>query len=84
MNLFEQHRQQVAETESLLLPVCPALEEFIGHHMIGPVVCYVAIQADQLSSIIFYGPPGTGKTTLARIIAIQPALTHRYQCFSPG
>jgi len=24
MNLFEQHRQQVAETESLLLPVCPA------------------------------------------------------------
>ena len=28
-----------------------------------------AIQADQLSSLIFYGPPGTGKTTLARIIA---------------
>jgi len=30
MNLFEQHRQQVAETESLLLPVCASLEEFIG------------------------------------------------------
>ncbi len=28
-----------------------------------------AIQADQLSSVIFYGPPGTGKTTLARVIA---------------
>ncbi len=28
-----------------------------------------AIQADQLSSLIFYGPPGTGKTTLAQIIA---------------
>jgi len=40
MNLFEQHRQQVAETESLLLPVyAPSLEEFIGQdHMIGPVV----------------------------------------------
>ena len=28
-----------------------------------------AIQADQLSSLIFYGPPGTGKTTLAMVIA---------------
>ena len=28
-----------------------------------------AIQADQLSSLIFYGPPGTGKTTLAQVIA---------------
>lgn len=28
-----------------------------------------AIEADQLSSLIFYGPPGTGKTTLAKIIA---------------
>ena len=28
-----------------------------------------AIQADQLSSLIFYGPPGTGKTTLAMVIS---------------
>ena len=28
-----------------------------------------AIEADQISSLIFYGPPGTGKTTLAMVIA---------------
>lgn len=28
-----------------------------------------AIQADQLSSVIFWGPPGSGKTTLAYLIA---------------
>jgi len=28
-----------------------------------------AIEADQVSSLIFYGPPGTGKTTLAKVIA---------------
>ncbi len=28
-----------------------------------------AIEADQLSSVIFWGPPGTGKTTLAHLIA---------------
>ncbi len=73
MNLFDQHRQQVAEPESpLAARMRPrSLEEFIGQdHMIGPGrLLRRAIQADQLSSIIFYGPPGTGKTTLARIIA---------------
>ncbi|HHJ06678.1 MAG TPA: AAA family ATPase, partial [Anaerolineae bacterium] len=39
-------------------------------HIVGPGrLLRRAIQADQLSSLIFYGPPGTGKTTLARIIA---------------
>ena len=28
-----------------------------------------AIEADQLSSVIFWGPPGSGKTTLAHLIA---------------
>uniref|UniRef100_B8HK98 Replication-associated recombination protein A n=1 Tax=Cyanothece sp. (strain PCC 7425 / ATCC 29141) TaxID=395961 RepID=B8HK98_CYAP4 len=48
-----------------------SLDEFIGQdHIIGEGrLLRRAIQADQLSSLIFYGPPGTGKTTLARMIA---------------
>jgi len=48
-----------------------SLEEFAGQsHILSPgKLLRRAIQADQLSSLIFYGPPGTGKTTLARIIA---------------
>lgn len=47
------------------------LDEFIGqsHILSAGRLLRRAIQADQLSSLIFYGPPGTGKTTLARIIA---------------
>jgi putative ATPase len=47
------------------------LDEFVGQdHILGPGrLLRRAIQADQLSSLIFYGPPGTGKTTLARVIA---------------
>src|SRR5512145_2245351 len=47
------------------------LDEYIGQdHIVGPGrLLRRAIQADQLTSVIFYGPPGTGKTTLARVIA---------------
>ncbi|MCL2295146.1 MAG: AAA family ATPase [Spirochaetes bacterium] len=47
------------------------LDDFIGQeHLVGKGrLLRRAIQADQLSSLIFYGPPGTGKTTLAQIIA---------------
>ena len=73
MDLFDKHRQQLAETESpLAARMRPrSLDEFIGQDdIIGPGrLLRRAIQADQLSSIIFYGPPGTGKTTLARMIA---------------
>ena len=48
-----------------------SMDEFIGQeHIVGPGrLLRRAIQADQLSSVIFYGPPGTGKTTLAIVIA---------------
>jgi putative ATPase len=47
------------------------LDEYVGQEAIlGPGrLLRRAIQADQLSSLIFYGPPGSGKTTLARVIA---------------
>ena len=47
------------------------LDEYVGQeHIIGHGrLLRRAIQADQLSSLIFYGPPGTGKTTLAQVIA---------------
>ncbi len=73
MDLFEQHRQQLIESEApLAARMRPrSLQEFIGQDaIIGPGrLLRRAIEADQLSSLIFYGPPGTGKTTLARVIA---------------
>ncbi len=47
------------------------LDEYVGQgHILGEGrLLRRAIQADQLSSLIFYGPPGTGKTTLAMVIA---------------
>ena len=73
MDLFDRHRQDsIAAEAPLAARMRPrTLDEFIGQDaIVGPGrLLRRAIQADQVSSIIFYGPPGTGKTTLARIIA---------------
>ncbi len=72
-NLFDHARHQRLEKESpLAARMRPrTLDEFVGQeHIMGPGrLLRRAIQADQLSSLIFYGPPGTGKTTLAMVIA---------------
>ncbi|MEW5987070.1 MAG: AAA family ATPase, partial [Chloroflexota bacterium] len=72
-DLFDHARQEQAQKEApLAYRMRPrTLDEFVGQeHIVGPGrLLRRAIQADQLSSLIFYGPPGTGKTTLAWVIA---------------
>jgi len=73
MKLFQQAREpQIEQDAPLAYRMRPrTLDEFVGQEQIvGPGrLLRRAIQADQLSSLIFYGPPGTGKTTLAMVIA---------------
>ncbi|WP_420641256.1 AAA family ATPase [Candidatus Leptofilum sp.] len=73
MDLFAHGRKSQIEKESPLANrMRPrTLDEYVGQtHIMGPGrLLRRAIQADQLSSLIFYGPPGTGKTTLAMVIA---------------
>ncbi len=78
-DLFDKKRQQSADNEEpLAARMRPrTLDEFIGQdHIIGVGrLLRRAIQADQLSSLIFFGPPGTGKTTLVGLLPIPLALT---------
>jgi putative ATPase len=73
MDLFEQaHQERMARSAPLAARMRPrTLDEYVGQeHIVGPGrLLRRAIEADQLSSVIFYGPPGAGKTTLARVIA---------------
>jgi putative ATPase len=72
-DLFTHARKDQIEREApLAARMRPrALEEFVGQEeIVGPGrLLRRAIEADQLSSMIFWGPPGCGKTTLALIIA---------------
>jgi putative ATPase len=49
------------------------LDEFLGQaHLVAPAKpLRLAIERDEVSSLILWGPPGSGKTTLAAIIARQ-------------
>lgn len=73
MNLFDTVGKQMAAKQApLAVRMRPrTLDDFVGQEQIvGPgKLLRRAIEADQLTSVIFYGPPGTGKTTLAKIIA---------------
>ena len=73
LDLFESgRREQIEGGQPLAARLRPSsLDEFVGQdHILGPGrLLRRAIQADQLSSLIFYGPPGTGKTTLAHVIS---------------
>lgn len=73
MDLFDAGlRDRQAADQPLAARLRPrTLDEYVGQdHILGPGrLLRRAIEADQLSSLIFYGPPGTGKTTLAAVIA---------------
>ncbi len=73
MDLFEhRHARKFEKEQPLAARMRPrTLDEFFGQqHILAPGrLLRRAIQADQLSSLIFYGPPGTGKTTLAAVVA---------------
>lgn len=73
MDLFKASlKKQLEEESPLANRMRPrTLDEYVGQdHIMGKGrLLRRAIEADQLSSLIFYGPPGTGKTTLAKVIA---------------
>lgn len=73
MDLFNYNlEEKISENAPLADRMRPEkLEAFVGqNHLLGEKkLLRRAIEADQISSLIFYGPPASGKTTLAKIIA---------------
>ncbi|MDP3964217.1 MAG: replication-associated recombination protein A [bacterium] len=72
-DLFDKKREEILRREAPLADRMrpESLDDFYGQEeMVGPKsVLRLAIENDELFSMIFWGPPGSGKTTLARIIA---------------
>jgi putative ATPase len=73
MDLFDSAKEQeMNQARPLAARMRPAsLDEFVGQEEIVGLgrLLRRAIEADQLTSVIFWGPPGSGKTTLAEIVA---------------
>jgi putative ATPase len=68
----EQNHRSVDDIRPLADRIRPQdFDEFVGQaKIVGPdTPLRKAIEADNVTSIIFWGPPGSGKTTLARLIA---------------
>jgi len=70
--LFADNQKRDAAHQPLAARMRPrTLDEFLGQeHILGAdSLLRAAIEADELTSLIFWGPPGCGKSTLASVIA---------------
>ena len=75
-SLFPESPEQKEKKVDILAPLAErlrprCLDELLGQeHILGPgKLLRMAIERDEVQSLILWGPPGSGKTTVARIIA---------------